>query len=571
MAVVESLAPLRAIVWVQWRISHNVFLRANKGGLAFKWLMALLWYALWVFGAAGAAFLASGRVPMPVVERALPGALFLVFFFWQLFPIILASQGAFLDMRRLLVYPIPGSQLFLLETVLRVTTAVEMILVCGGLIVGLLINPAIRLWGPIAIVSFMVLNLLLATGIKSLLERLFKKKGVRELLMLVFLGLILLPQFFAAWLETGGAPQLQSLRRFGAIFRVMPWSAAADLGLGKFSGLSVASLAAAVGIAFVFARRQFARSLQLDDSSGGAGRKAMSTEPLTAERDRGQERQQVGQHQSRVRHQVNGEVTWFDRIAGLPSALLPDPLAALVEKDIRTLFRAPRFRLIFLMASTFGTVLWLPQAIRSKDGWIAQNYISMATLYGMLVLGEALYWNVFGFERASAQQWFVTPVRFGAVLRAKNMVAVLFTLFAMAILSSIAAVLPVRVGPAQIVDALAAAAVFLVCVMAAGNLTSVYMPRPIDAEQAWRNTSGKTQFLLLFAYPILSIPIAIAHIARWAAGNYWAYHGVLGVAFLAGLCFYAVATEIAEEVAEERKERIVATLSRQDGPVSLGT
>ena len=124
----QSLAPLRAIVWAQSRTSRNFFLRANKGGLAFKWLTSLLWYAIWLLAAAGTAFLVSGQVPMNILEKALPGALFLIFFFWQLFPIILASQGAFLDLRKLLVYPIPPSQLFLLEIVLRVSTAIEMIL-----------------------------------------------------------------------------------------------------------------------------------------------------------------------------------------------------------------------------------------------------------------------------------------------------------------------------------------------------------------------------------------------------------------------------------------------------------
>jgi len=536
----ESLAPLRAILWAQSRTSWNFFLRANKAGLAFKWLMALLWYSIWALGGAGAAYLTSGSVPLNIVERALPGALFLIFFFWQLFPIILASQGAFLDIRKLLVYPIPPNQLFLLETMLRVSTAYEMILVSGGLIVGLLLNPGLPLWSPLAIVAFVALNLLLATGIKSLLSRLFKKKGVRELMMLVFLGLILIPQFFAAAMQDGSVPRFAFLQRLVPLFRLMPWSAAASLALSKFSLLSIASLSGATAIAFVFARLQFARSLQLEDGSPDAGPRAT----------------------------VQG-VSWSDRLSRWPSAILADPLAALVEKDLRALSRAPRFRLIFLMASTFGAVLWLPQVMRSRGGWLAQNYVTMATLYGMLVLGEVLYWNVFGFERASAQHWFVTPVRFSAVLRAKNIVAAVYTLLAMAILSIIAAALPIGIGITQLADALAAAAVFLTCVLAAGNLSSVYIPRPIDASQAWRNTATKAQFLLLFIYPMLTIPVGLAHGARWATGSYWAYHGVLAVSFVIALCFYIAATQSAEEAAELRKEQIVAALSHQDGPVSI--
>ncbi len=254
---------------------------------------------------------------MNIVERALPGALFLIFFFWQLFPIILASQGAFLDMRKLLVYPIPDSQLFLLETVLRVTTAIEMILVSGGLIAGLLLNPDVPFWSPLPILLFMTLNLLLATGIKSLLDRLFKKKGVRELMMVVFLGLILAPQFFAAGLQDGLAPQFSFLRRFAGVFQLLPWSAAADLALGKLSGLAVASLAASTAIAFVFPRLQFARSLLLDEGSGGAGRKAVSTEE-----------------------------NWFDRVSRWPSLVLLDPLPRSLKKTF-AVFPAPGVSALF--------------------------------------------------------------------------------------------------------------------------------------------------------------------------------------------------------------------------------
>ena len=82
---------------------------------------------------------------------------------------------------------------------------------------------------------------------------------------------------------------------------------------------------------------------------------------------------------------------------------------------------------------------------------------------------------------------------------------------------------------------------------------------------------GRTQLLLLLAYPVLTLPIAIAHLARWATGSYWSYHGVLAICLIVGLCFYYAATEAAEEFADSRKERIVAILSRQDGPVSIST
>ena len=43
-----------------------------------------------------------------------------------------------------------------------------------------------------------------------------------------------------------------------------------------------------------------------------------------------------------------------DRFFRLPSLVLPDPLAAIVEKELRSLARTPRFRTVFIMGFTFG-------------------------------------------------------------------------------------------------------------------------------------------------------------------------------------------------------------------------
>ncbi len=59
-------------------------------------------------------------------------------------------------------------------------------------------------------------------------------------------------------------------------------------------------------------------------------------------------------------------IEWFYR---LPSALLKDPLGALIEKEFRFLVRSPRFRLVFLMGFTFGLVIWLPMVFVPRGRW----------------------------------------------------------------------------------------------------------------------------------------------------------------------------------------------------------
>ena len=536
----ESFRPLLAILWAQWRVSANFLTRARAGSLVVKWITGLLWYGVWVFAAIGAAFLTSGRVPATIVARGLPAALFFLLFFWQLFPIVMASQGAFIDLRRLLVYPIPSAHLFLLETLLRVTTAVEMLLVAAGFCVGFAINKDAPWWAPLAILAYVGFNLLLASGLKSALGLLFQKKGVRELVMFLFLGVVLTPQLLVARIDQQPDSQFRWAQSMSQLFQGLPWAAVSRLALG-WSASAAAAMVVWLIAAYAFARIVFERTLRLEDSMGSSSERA----PLS------------------------DKPSWIDRIAALPSKVLLDPIAAVVEKDIRTLARSPRFRLIFLMAASFGAIIWLPQALRGGGGWMTRNYATMAVLYGMLVLGEVIYWNVFGFERAGAQQWFVTPLRFRDVLRAKNAVAVLMTALVIAVLSVIILLLPVGNGLPQIADAVMAACVFLAFILGGGNMTSVYSPKPIDGEQTWRNSSGKVQFLLLFVYPAISAPVTLAYLARWATGNYWAYHGVLAASLFVALCFYSVATETAAEIAEQRKEEIIAKLSHKEGPISI--
>ena len=61
-----------------------------------------------------------------------------------------ASLGASLDLKKLLVYPIPRDKLFLVEVLLRVANAAEMLMVLVGGLAGLLRNPLLGGWAAVA-------------------------------------------------------------------------------------------------------------------------------------------------------------------------------------------------------------------------------------------------------------------------------------------------------------------------------------------------------------------------------------------------------------------------------------
>ena len=138
-------------------------------------------------------------------------------------------------------------------------------------------------------------------------------------------------------------------------------------------------------VAYAFGRRQFERSLRYDAQAAQA----------------------VG-----VKPARDVTESWVNRICRIPSVVLPDPLGALVEKELRTLIRTPRFRLVFIMGFSFGLIVWLPLALgrREGDSMLANNFLTVVSVYALTLLGQVSYWNAFGFDRSAAQVYFSLPV-----------------------------------------------------------------------------------------------------------------------------------------------------------------
>jgi ABC-2 type transport system permease protein len=318
-----------AIPWAQWRSTRNRFPRANQVGVAFTGIMGLIWYGVFAYLAVIAAYLLSSPTELPSLRSAVPGALLLCFLYWQLIPVLTASMGSSLDIRKLLVYPVPRASLFWIEVGLRVSTSIEMLLLLIGAGVGLALNPALPIWAPMALVPFVAINLLLSAGVRDLLVRLLARKRVREIVVFLLVLCAALPQ---ALILSGSRGRL---RHFFASQPApyWPWNATAELATGEFSWFGATTLLIWVAVVYFFSRWQFARGLSFDRGEASAR----------------------GTTSSRAASRLE----WWYR---LPSALLGDPLGVLVEKELRFLSRTPRFRLVFTMGFSFGLLIWLPMA-----------------------------------------------------------------------------------------------------------------------------------------------------------------------------------------------------------------
>lgn len=528
---------VRAILWAQFRTLVNFYPR-RRGGAILAAIVSALWYGAWILASIAIASLVSEMEDPQRMARIFAGGLLVVFLYWQTVPLALAATGASLDLKRLLAYPAPRGQLFAVEVLLRLTISLEMLFVLEGAAVGLWRNPAVPWWAPLAFVPFIFFNLFLSVGVRELVARLLVRRRIREVVVFLIVMLAALPQYLATLSDPGEVRRAASLRQS----ILLPWSAAGEWAAGQAPLVALMILAAWVPLAYWFGRRQFEKGLRFDATAAlAADRTSADSGPLT--------------------------VALFQ----LPPRLLPDPLGAMVEKEIRFLSRAPRFRLVFLMGFTFGVVIWMPVIIgrHRTPGFFSENLLTWVSVYALLLLGEVLIWNVFGYDRSAAQLYHLAPVPFWQVLVAKNVTAVLFVLLELALVTLVCLALRLPVTGAKVAEAFTVTLLLLVYLISFGNLSSIYHPKGLDPAQSWRSSARSFQILLLLIYPVAALPLALPFLARYAFDSQIAFYAVLPLNVALGVALYRFGLESALEAAHERRERHLAALCETEGPIAL--
>jgi ABC-2 type transport system permease protein len=528
-------AQARAIVWAQVRMALNYFPRSNKGGIIFGIAVSALWYGLWSMLALVAAGLLANANNASRMAVPLSAGLALAFVYWQVIPVLMATTGASLDMKKLLVYPIPHGQLFTIEVLLRVSSGMEVLILLIGAACGLWLNPRVPGWAPLFLIPFIVFNLCFAAGTREILIRLFARKRVREIAVFLLVLCGALPQLLVSMQDRHHARF--SFHGYDSL--IWPWAVTAQAVRGAAGAPAIAILFAWTALAYLFGRWQFERGLRFDVEA------ARATPQLKAG-------------------------AWRDALFTWPSLIFRDPLGALVEKEIRFLARSPRFRLVFTMGFTFGLVIWLPMASRSRThtGVMSDNYLTLVCVYALMLLGDVCFWNTFGFDRKAAQMYFVAPVKFRTVLIAKNIAALFFILLEITAIILVCSLLRMPVTAPKLAEAYGVTLVITLYLVSVGNITSVRNPRATNPEKSMRSGSaGQMQAMLVLIYPLAALPVFLAYAARYAFDSDMAFFIVLGAAAAIGVAVYTVAIDSSVETAHARREQIVEKLSQGDGVI----
>jgi ABC-2 type transport system permease protein len=529
----------RAIVWAQFRILRNRFPRTGFGSVLMAFV-SLLWQGLF----AGFGVFLAVSIPglsLPFLEQWLPAGLLLAFLYWQTVPLLTLSAGWSLQLGKLQIYPVSHDALFGIEVLLRLSSSPEVILVLTGALIGLARHTSVPTVAPFCLLLFIPFNLLLQLAVRDFVGYAFDRSRFRELFSVLAIAIGVVPQLL---LRTGVAYKLKPQLLFLSHGAAAPWGEVAALSLGHFAPLSLAPLAVWTLLAYVLARTQFRRGLVREDRFRGG---SVSTK----------QRARSG------------------ALPGLLSRFFPDPMAALVQRELQSLARMPRFRVVFGMACIFGVLVFIPAALRDGarggSGFMSDNFLPIVNLYGLLLLSDVLLLNVFGLDRQAAQLFFAAPVRLETVLRAKNVAALCFVALETVGVLIFVLLLRIHLSPFSVAGGIAISVVVSIFLVSAGNFTSVSMPRPIDPSSTFRKQAGsRMQLWLLFSSLGMLVLVAFPFLARWAFEKDWPFFAVLLVELGIGAVFYKVALDSAVERGMRDRERIVQALSKGASVMDLG-
>lgn len=521
-------------------LSLRVLKGGRRAGAVFSAVTGLLFYGFWtLLGIMVLAFFSDpGRVPY--FEAVLSTGLLFAMLYWQLAPVISAGFGASLDLRKLQVYPIAHEKLFAVEVLLRVANGAEMLIILTGATAGMMRNPvnspSAKLLVLCGAILFAATNILLSAGMRLWIEQLFSGKRLREAAWALFVALLLAPRLLFYFRVRQG-----TLLRLAPSQMAWPWGAISHIMLHENAGIAALLSLLYLALAFWFSRRCFERSFRRDGSS-----------PL---RKPEQSAQVAG-----IR-----EVVYR-----LPSRILSDPLGALVEKELRTLFRIPRFRMAYAMSGLFGLIIWLPMmrnsgGVNSGSGEYA---LPVMAVYGLLMLGPISYWNAFGFDRSAVQGYFSWPIRFRDALVAKNVTMALLLVPEVVVIAVVGRAFRLPVTPGKCAETVAVVLIASLYWFALGNISSVRIPRAMDPDRM-NQMANKMQALTFWVTPLLLLPIVLAYWARHVFGSEVVFAGVLLVAAIVGGIFYHVGLDSAVNAAAQKRESMLLELSRADGPLSI--
>ncbi len=468
-----------------------------------------------------------------------------VFLFWQLFPLMASAFTQNVESSSLLRFPLSYRSYFLIRLAygsLDPSTAVASLWLLG-IDIGIgVASPGTLPWATIVLVTFALVNLVLARMLFAWLDRWLAQRRTREIMGILFflfiLSFQLIGPLFAVY-EHRSIPESKMMgQKFSNAQRPLPPGLAASAIAGVIEGKPASSvlpflLLGCYGIAFLwllnFRLRAEYRGENLSESER---RKA-----------------------------VSGGLPALRPGWNLPG--LPGPVTAVFEKELRYLSRSGP--MLFTLIVPLVMLLVFRSAGQNDGLFVHVPGLTfpMGAAYSLLLLTNLSY-NNFGSEGTGTQFFFASPVRFRQIMMGKNLAHL--SVFALeVVLVWLGTSLIYRPPAIGVTLATLAAILFVVPIdLAAGNLFSIYSPSRIDAGVFGRQRASLTTVLASFGIrgALFGVGAAMLWLSR-VYRNSWMELPIFLLPAVLAFAAYIVALDRVDGIALNHRENLISNLGRR--------
>ena len=537
----------RAIARLRWQLFFNS-IRSTRGTmeLASRLIIAVIMALSALGGALGMGsaawfFVSHGKAAL------LPLLLWFVFLFWQLFPVMATAFTENLDSSNFLRFPLSYPSYFLIQLAygsFDPATAVGSLWLLGMTIGIGYAQPSLIPWTMLVLSTFALVNILLARLIFVWVERWLARRRSREIMGILFFLMVIGMQFVGPLLghysRKPDGEAMHIAQDVTPVQRVLPPGMAAQAISSVLQGVSGNSalfylLLCAYG--FAFAGILHIR-LQAQYRGESLSETAASSSPPS--------------------HQLVR--------SGFHVPGFPNPLAAMLEKELRYLFRSGPMLFTMLMPVVMLMIFRLgPGGVPENEGFLVRMpalAFPVGTMYALLMLTNLVY-NNFGADAAGIQFYFASPVSFRSVIAAKNLTHTV-VLFSETVLVWFAAGWFYRQPSPDVTIATLAGILFALPVnLAAGNLLSVYSPKRVEYGTFGRQRASWTTVLSSFGIQFATFGVAGAALVTGRHfGNLWIAALILFLAALPALAAYWIVMGRIDGIASRQKETLITELCR---------
>ncbi len=477
----------------------------------------------------------------------LAAVLWLIFLFWQFFPVMATAFTNNPDSSDLLRFPLAYRSYFLIRLVygyLDPASALGSVFLIGMLIGITAAKPLLFPWALLVLVAFGLFNLLLMQMIFAWLERWLAQRRTREIMGVLFILLMLSFQLIGPAVQhMSGKPHPEFRRDFEIAARIQaalpPGLAGAAIAHVAHSQLlrGFGVLAALVAISFAIG---YLLHLRIRAQFHGENLSEVAARPTVKQA----QKQQVG---------------W-----DLPG--FSGSVAAVFEKETRYLARSGPMLLTLIMPIFMLVIFRLgPLNGMHHSGMFTRTpdmAFPGAAAYSLLVLTNLVY-NSFGGDAGGIQFFYASPASFEQIVLGKNLshaaILVANAFFAWIAVSYLYSPPHLAVTVATLAGLLFAAPLNFT----AGNLLSIYSPKKRDFSTFGRQNVSQTTVLASFGMQIVIVAVgvgvfALAHLYD----NLWIASVLFLILAAISVPAYIVMLRKLDGIAVQRRETLIAELCR---------